>query len=54
MLFLTFTKHGQHISGRQDGIQGSPLRPLLHMPKQNLESIRTCSPLPPQQNVLKL
>jgi len=51
---LTSTKQGQQISGQHDGTQVIGPLPRLHIPKQNLESIRTCSPLPPQQNVLKL
>jgi hypothetical protein len=46
------TRQGQQHSGQQVGTKVIGPLPLLHIPKQNLESMRTCSPRPPHQNVL--
>ena len=48
------TRQGQQTSGQQDGTKVIGHLPRLHIAKQNLESMRTCSPLPPHQNVLQL
>lgn len=47
----TFAKQGQHTSGQKDGTQVKHALPRLHRPQQNVDSICTSSPLPPQQNV---
>ena len=48
------TRQGQQTLGYHDGTKVIGHLPRLHNPKQTLESVRTCSPLPPHQNVLQL